>query len=119
MQSFQIKHSSKSLCVVYVLVRQVDTGAAEERLYQKLLFRWFLRHPEGVVRTAGFLSVLSATVRKRSPGHNPDCVEIRTRRYHLMGEPQDVCRPQTDHGFPMFRKIITYQPESGHVIGQS
>ncbi len=26
MQSFQIKHSSKSLCAVYVLVRQVDTG---------------------------------------------------------------------------------------------
>jgi len=60
MQSFQIKHSSKSLCAVYVLVRQVDTGADE-----------------------------------------------------------DVCRPQTDHGFSMFRKIMMYRLESGHVIGQS
>ena len=60
MRSFQIRHISKSLCVVYGLVRYVDTRADE-----------------------------------------------------------DVCRPQTDHGFSMFRKIITYQLESGHVIGQS
>ncbi len=60
MRSFQIRHSSKSSCVVYVLVRHADTGADE-----------------------------------------------------------DVCHPQTDHGFSMFRKIMTYQLESGHVIGQS
>ena len=39
------------------------------RLSQRLLFRWLLRHSEGVVRTAGFLSALPATVWRRSSGH--------------------------------------------------
>jgi hypothetical protein len=43
---------------------QSNQGADEEKLSPKLLFRWFLRHPEEVVRTAGSLSVLFATVWK-------------------------------------------------------
>jgi hypothetical protein len=51
MQTLELEAARRALWTADVL-----------RLSQKLLFRWFLRHPEEVVRTAGFLCLLSATV---------------------------------------------------------
>jgi hypothetical protein len=104
---------------MYVLVRQVDTGADEERLSQRIVSSGLgVDAIDGVTRRSAVTGCCNQTLRAgrshvclRQPQDLPE--------HALEGQSQDVCGPQTDYGFSMFRKIIMHQLEGGHVIGQS
>ena len=114
---------------MYVLVRHVDTGADEERLSQKSIIRVCIVRPFGLaggpdVRPGFFVE--TRLRRSFGPGVSTYRISLKSPLemgfrgvFFSKGQPQDVCGPQTDYGFSMFRKIIMHQLERGHVIGQS